>query len=100
MAILSGEYEDALDYKDYVEYGTEMAAKLRDVEKCDFVVALCHLLQNDDKNLAAKVDGVDIVLGGHDHMILNVLENQTPVIKSGDDFNNLGVIKIYEKEKN
>ena len=100
MAILSGEYEDALAYKDYVEYSTEMAAKLRDVEKCDFVVALCHLLQDDDKNLAAKVDGVDLVLGGHDHMILNTLVNETPVIKSGDDFNNLGVIKIYEKNKN
>ena len=64
------------------------------------MVSLCHLLEADDKNLAASVDGIDIVLGGHDHEILDVMVNQIPVIKSGDDFNNLGVIQVFKKDSN
>ena len=50
--------------------------------------------------MAASVDGIDIVLGGHDHEILDVMVNQIPVIKSGDDFNNLGVIQVFKKDSN
>lgn len=77
-----------------------MAKTLREEEKCDVVIALGHLLQRQDEELAQNVDGVDLVLGGHDHMILNEMINQIPVVKSGYDFANLGVIEVYNKNSN
>lgn len=40
---------------------------------------------------------MDLVLGGHDHVIMEEFVNGVPVIKSGTNFNNVGLIKIYAK---
>lgn len=41
---------------------------LRNVEKCNVVVALTHQLEKDDCELSAALgDKVDLILGGHDH---------------------------------
>ncbi len=52
---------------------------------------------NPDKNFPNKVPNVDLVLGGHDHVIMEEFVNGVPVIKSGTNFNNVGLIKIYPK---
>ena len=75
MGILSGEYEDALNFEDVNTFSARMAKTLREDEKCDVVIALGHLLQRQDEDLAKNVEGVDLVLGGHDHMILNEMIN-------------------------
>lgn len=43
------------------------------------------------------VKGVDLVLGGHDHVILKEVVDHTPVIKSGCNFRQIGLIHIYDK---
>ena len=45
----------------------KMVQELRTVDKCDVVIALTHLNISDDKELVKAVQGIDIVLGGHDH---------------------------------
>jgi len=50
-----------------------------------------------DLEFPKRVKGVDIVLGGHDHVVLEELREGTAVIKSGCNFNNIGLIKIYPK---
>ncbi len=41
-----------------------MVNELRNVDKCDIVIALNHLNIADDKELVKRVPGIDIVLGG------------------------------------
>lgn len=93
------DYEGELEYDDAVEYSRKTCQLLREKEGCDFLIALTHLREADDRNLAANVSEIDLVLGGHDHMKLQELVNKVPVVKSGDDFESLSVIKVYEKEQ-
>jgi 2',3'-cyclic-nucleotide 2'-phosphodiesterase (5'-nucleotidase family) len=53
-----------------------------------------------DLDYPLEVKGVDLVLGGHDHVILHEMVDKTPVIKSGSNFRHIGLIKIYEKQSN
>ena len=70
---------------------------MRNEEKCDIVISLNHVLQEDDEKQAQNVNGLDIILSGHDHIVLQEIINEIPIVKSGDDFSCLGTIHLYEK---
>ena len=36
-------------------------------ERVDIIIALTHMDENEDESLAKEVEGIDIILGGHDH---------------------------------
>jgi 5'-nucleotidase len=56
-------------------------------------------MRNDaDLLMPTKVEGVDLILGGHDHVVLHEIVNGTAVIKSGTNFNNVGLIKLFDKK--
>jgi 5'-nucleotidase len=40
-------------------------------EKCDLVIALTHIGVRQDRELANMVKGIDLILGGHSHSLLN-----------------------------
>ena len=46
----------------------EAAVRLLREMGADLVVAMTHLYSMDDRNLLTAVDGIDLVLGGHDHI--------------------------------
>ena len=48
----------------------------------------------NDKRLADKVEDLDIILGGHDHMSTVVNINDTLICKSGTDFREFSIIKV------
>ncbi|KAF8797843.1 flagellar associated protein [Phlegmacium glaucopus] len=120
-------------YKPMKEIGLELSKRLRDPDggyRCDFIVALTHCrLPNDillakellalspsgqKENPIASQHGVDLILGGHDHLYFvgrgvsswdnfNVSEKvlgakldngDVLVIKSGSDFRDLSAINI------
>lgn len=58
------------------------------------VVALTHLTIEEDRQLAAKVKGIDLILGGHDHDPISVYEGSTLILKAGQDARYLGVVKL------
>ena len=60
----------------------------------DFVVALTHLDVADDLALVRAVPGIDLVLGGHDHNPIAVMEGDTLVFKAGSDAHWLGVVEM------
>lgn len=68
--------------KDYVGYRDPLTAAREQVAaleaEADLVVALTHLALADDRELAAAVPGIDLVLGGHEH------ENHHPWAGAGD----------------
>ena len=60
------------DFK-YIEPASvvnEYADLLKNEKKCDLVICLSHLGYVEDKELAASVRNVDIIVGGHSHTLL------------------------------
>lgn len=51
----------------------------------------------DDLDLAETPTDIDIILGGHDHVIMNRSIEKIPVIKSGSNFHQIGVVEVYKK---
>jgi 2',3'-cyclic-nucleotide 2'-phosphodiesterase (5'-nucleotidase family) len=66
---------------------SQMVKLLREEHKCDFVIALTHMMGYNDTKLADKVDGIDLILGGHDHMFRHEQHGDTVIVKSGSNFN-------------
>lgn len=65
-------------YLEPIVKANETAAILKNDEKCDYVICLSHLgLRYDDKNkisdeiLAAESRNIDLILGGHTHVLLD-----------------------------
>ena len=64
-------------YLDPVEMGNDVAARLRNEEKCDYVICLSHLgFKYDgptvsDNVLAAQTRHIDGIIGGHTHTFLD-----------------------------
>jgi len=50
-----------------VEAAREIVPKLR--AECDLLVALTHIGIKVDRDLAEKVEGIDLILGGHTHTV-------------------------------
>ncbi|KFG31536.1 5'-nucleotidase, C-terminal domain-containing protein [Toxoplasma gondii p89] len=104
MALIEEDWIDTLNapdqeeivYQDFVEAGREMVALFRR-RGCDLVIALTHMRWNNDEKLAREVDGIDLILGGHDHSYVTKLVNGTAVIKSGSDFREFSAITLTPK---
>jgi 5'-nucleotidase len=99
-------------YSDPIVKSAEMVKELRDNQKCDVVVCLSHLgykYENDkvsDMVLAKKSRGIDIIIGGHTHtllenpVIVRNRENESVVITQvGWAGIRLGKIEIFTDKK-
>lgn len=86
---------DQLDYTPFTECATALAKELREDHGCTFVVALTHMRVGDDVKLADTVPGVDIILGGHDHIVWKRFVKGRWLLKSGTDFKNYATIDLY-----
>lgn len=69
-------------FRDPVENARRAARILRHDERCDFIIALSHVSINGrrnsegtmrpgDRDIARAVREIDVILGGHDHIILD-----------------------------
>lgn len=72
----------------------EAAVKRLKEQGADLVVALTHLDLATDRALAARIKGIDLVLGGHDHEPITFLENGKLILKAGSDAHWLAVIDL------
>lgn len=91
---------DEVIFEDFVKCGNRLAKELREVYKCDFVIALTHMRNNNDLILTNECQGIDFILGGHDHVdfLDKVFDMQkfphVLYVKSGTDFQNLSEIVV------
>ena len=58
------------------------------------VVALTHLSMAEDKQLA-RCSGVDLIIGGHEHTLLESMAGHAPIFKMTADARELGRIDLY-----
>lgn len=70
----------------------------------DLVVAVTHIGLDSDMALAASVDGIDVIIGGHSHdlipsgqekIITTPSGGRTIVVQAGDRGKYLGVLELY-----
>jgi 5'-nucleotidase len=81
-----------------VDIGDPCATAARVVPKiraagAKVIVALTHLAMNDDKQLA-RCSGVDVIIGGHEHTLLESLAGHAPIFKMTADARELGRIDL------
>jgi 2',3'-cyclic-nucleotide 2'-phosphodiesterase (5'-nucleotidase family) len=69
------------------------AAALR-AQGAEIVVALTHLDMADDRRIAREVPGIDLVLGGHDHDPMSLMEDGPLVLKAGHDAHWLAAVEM------
>ena len=60
----------------------------------DIIVALTHDDIADDRELARSVEGIDLILGGHDHEPITFYEYDTLIAKAGYDAHYLAAIDL------
>jgi 5'-nucleotidase / UDP-sugar diphosphatase len=62
----------------------------------DLIVVLSHIGVEDDRALAAQVDGIDLIVGGHSHTRLTTAEqvNGTWIVQAGSYTRSLGVVDL------
>ena len=58
------------------------------------IVALTHLSLAQDKALARCADGIDVIVGGHEHTLLQSSSGGTPIFKMTADARELGRIDL------
>ncbi|GAB5360271.1 hypothetical protein AAMO2058_000613300 [Amorphochlora amoebiformis] len=87
--------EDGLKYHDFIEYSRKMVKRLQK-EKTDLIIAITHSRLPNDELLAKEVQGIDLILGGHDHLyaVKQVEPHGQIVVKSGSDFQDLTIIEV------
>ncbi|MBT3790603.1 MAG: bifunctional metallophosphatase/5'-nucleotidase [Alphaproteobacteria bacterium] len=87
-------------FLDAAETAKNAVAHLRK-QGANFVVAITHLDFAEDREIARKTRGLDVILGGHDHDPLMAYEGKTLILKAGYDAHYLAVadLTLSSKEK-
>ncbi len=65
----------------------------------DLFLILSHQGADADRALAATVDGIDVIIGGHSQSLLNppATVNQTLIYQAGKNGENLGILCLWPK---
>ncbi|XP_067145017.1 mannosylglucosyl-3-phosphoglycerate phosphatase-like isoform X2 [Centruroides vittatus] len=85
---------DDVIYLDFVDVGEKLAKQLKENDQVDFVIAITHMRFPNDCHLAEKVEEIDLILGGHDHVYDIKVVNGKYIIKSGSDFQKFSKITL------
>ena len=84
---------------DIVPLAREMVRKLR-AQGADVVVLLSHLGHEQDRQLAREVEGIHVIIGGHDHIFFHEVVPhpsgwKTIIVQDGARGIRIGVLKLH-----
>lgn len=85
--------EKDLNVTDFCKTAKTLVAQMREKEKVNAVIGLTHLFMTQDKELAKCAD-FDLILGGHEHTLLQSSSNGTPIFKMTADARELGKFNL------
>ncbi|MCC8118605.1 MAG: bifunctional metallophosphatase/5'-nucleotidase [Bacteroidales bacterium] len=66
-----------MGYHDQDQAAKGMAWYLKNVENCDYVIALTHIGYEDDVKIAQASTVLDLVIGGHSHTLVNPADSNS-----------------------
>lgn len=86
---------EGLTFKSPVSVAQEMIPKLK--EQVDNVVVVSHVGITVDREIAEKVDGIDLIVGGHSHTPVETPElvNDTYIVQDWEYGKSLGRADLY-----
>jgi len=85
--------EDSLNVTDFCATAKKLVKRMRKKEKVAAVIGLTHLSMAQDKQLAGCAD-FDLILGGHEHTLLQSSSHGTPIFKMTADARELGKFNL------
>lgn len=71
MEVVDADIARMLTYQEPSQVVNRLAGYLKEEKDCDMVICLSHLGYGEDKELAASIRNVDIIVGGHSHTLLD-----------------------------
>lgn len=80
-------------YRDFVSTAKPIVEKL-EAENVEYIVALTHMTMEHDRQLAAEVPGINLILGGHEHEPMMHTVGKTLILKAGSNFENVGKVSV------
>lgn len=89
--------EASLNVADFCETARKLVPEMRSLG-VNVVVGLTHLFMAQDKKLAGCAD-FDLILGGHEHTLLQSSANGTPIFKMTADAREVGRFDLYIDKK-
>lgn len=68
--------------------------------QCDLLICLSHIGLGKDRELAAAVPGIDLIIGGHTHAVLETGERvkDTLIVQAGYYGHSLGIVTVEMTE--
>ena len=81
-----------VEFRDPCETAKQIVPQIR-ARGAQVIVAVTHLTMAEDKALARCAE-IDVIIGGHEHTLLQSLSGRTPIFKVGSDARNLGRIDL------
>jgi 5'-nucleotidase / UDP-sugar diphosphatase len=95
-------FASPVTFRDPIETSREMVKALREKEKVDMVICLSHSgvreekTISEDEALAQKVQGIDVIVGGHSHTRLEkpILINSTLILQASAYGKCVGVLDL------
>ncbi len=89
--------EESLQVKDFSESAKELVPLMR-AKGANVIVGLTHLFIAQDKRLA-NCEKFDLILGGHEHTLLQSSANGTPIFKMWADAREVGKFDLFIDKK-
>jgi len=85
-----------IDALDPVEAAKRAVKALRR-RNAEVIVAITHMDASADMALAENVPEIDLILGGHDHLVVNQSTRGARIFKSGYNASHLGKVAIFTR---
>jgi 5'-nucleotidase len=85
--------EESLNVTDFCATAKKLVKQMRKKGKVNAVIGLTHLSMTQDKQLAGCAD-FDLILGGHEHTLLQSSSHGTPIFKMTADARELGKFNL------
>lgn len=82
-----------LEFRDFCETAKEVIPRMR-AAGARAVVALTHLALAEDKQLARCAEGIDLIVGGHEHTLLQSSSAGVPIFKMTADAREMNRIDL------
>eukprot|EP01102_Stenamoeba_stenopodia_P015892 TRINITY_DN5489_c0_g1_i1.p1 TRINITY_DN5489_c0_g1~~TRINITY_DN5489_c0_g1_i1.p1 ORF type:complete len:581 (-),score=154.90 TRINITY_DN5489_c0_g1_i1:83-1825(-) len=93
LATITGLTEQ-VDFLDPTEETRKLIPELKG-KGADLIVVLSHMRLPNDEKLAMDVPEIDLILSGHDHFYELKNVNGVQIVKSGTDFRNFTVLRLW-----
>ena len=94
---------DVVVNTEYVEVAQEQVIALKEAG-CKVIIFLSHIGMMGDKAVAQGVDGINVIIGAHDHLVTETPEiiqkgsgKNTYIVSAGSYYHNVGSLQIEVK---